>query len=364
MSERALSAFVESVCGDSHLRVEDDLGDGFVRLKSSEAERRQAAHDIRSTEDAVIEMLRNARDAGAQTIFLAMSRDENTRRLTMIDDGCGIPQAMHERIFEPRVTSKLDTMHFDKWGVHGRGMALYSIKVNAKHAFVATSDIDMGSAFVVETDLTQLSEKTDQSTFPTFEVKDSGTLALRGPKNVIRTVCEFALESRNTCSVYFGSISEIAATLYAFGKTAMPVATRTFCHDYASLPLCKRLAISADPAMFARIAHSLGLVMSERNARRVMDGDIAPLDSMLDRLKTYSFSDVPARTKSKDKSKKLAKDARGLKLDESDVRSLKAKGREILLDLAPRYYLDSGAEVVVQVASDAIKIIIPAEKLR
>lgn len=60
MADEALEAFIENVCGDSHLRVEADLGDGFVRLRSAEAERRQAAHDIRSTEDIVIEMLRNA----------------------------------------------------------------------------------------------------------------------------------------------------------------------------------------------------------------------------------------------------------------------------------------------------------------
>ena len=54
MADEALEAFIENVCGDSHLRVEADLGDGFVRLRSAEAERRQAAHDIRSTEDIVI----------------------------------------------------------------------------------------------------------------------------------------------------------------------------------------------------------------------------------------------------------------------------------------------------------------------
>lgn len=63
MSSDKLTDFIEDVTGDSHLRVEDDLGDGFVRLRVSEAERRQARHDIRSSEDIVIEMLRNARDA-------------------------------------------------------------------------------------------------------------------------------------------------------------------------------------------------------------------------------------------------------------------------------------------------------------
>ena len=168
MDGQTLTTFVESVCGDSHLRVETDLGDGFVRLRSAEAERRQAAHDIRSTEDIVIEMLRNARDAQAKNVFLAVTREGGRRRLVMVDDGCGIPAALHGRVFEPRVTSKLDTMHLDKWGVHGRGMALYSIAVNAESARVAASAPGLGSSLLVETDLERVGEKTDQSTFPTF----------------------------------------------------------------------------------------------------------------------------------------------------------------------------------------------------
>ena len=120
MEGDTLSDFIDDVCGESRLRVEDDLGDGFVRLRSSEAERRQAAQDIRSSEDVVIELLRNARDAGASRIFLATQKTGNERLLTVLDDGQGIPAAQHERIFEPRVTSKLDSAHMDKWGMHGR----------------------------------------------------------------------------------------------------------------------------------------------------------------------------------------------------------------------------------------------------
>ena len=195
MDGQTLTTFVESVCGDSHLRVEADLGDGFVRLRSAEAERRQAAHDIRSTEDIVIEMLRNARDAHAKSIFLAVSREGQRRRLVMIDDGDGVPAAMHERIFEPRVTSKLDSMHMDKWGIHGRGMALYSIAVNAETARVVASDAGKGAALFVETNLDKLGEKTDQSSFPVFERTESGSIAVRGPKNILRTACEFAGEA-------------------------------------------------------------------------------------------------------------------------------------------------------------------------
>ena len=90
----SLEAFVKGVVGEDKLRVEEDLGHGFVRLKSSEAERRQAAQDIRCSEDVVIEMLRNARDAGARNIFLAVQRDDTARSLVIVDDGAGIPEAM------------------------------------------------------------------------------------------------------------------------------------------------------------------------------------------------------------------------------------------------------------------------------
>lgn len=60
-----LADFVSDVIGSSAVRVEENLGDGFVRLVVDEAERRQARHDIRCVEDVVIEMLRNARNAPA-----------------------------------------------------------------------------------------------------------------------------------------------------------------------------------------------------------------------------------------------------------------------------------------------------------
>ncbi len=66
-----LISFIASMTGESNLRVEENLGEGYVRLRVSEAERRQAKHDIQHVEDIVIEALRNARDAGARSIYLA-----------------------------------------------------------------------------------------------------------------------------------------------------------------------------------------------------------------------------------------------------------------------------------------------------
>lgn len=366
MADEALEQFIEDVCGDSHLRVEADLGDGFVRLRSAEAERRQAAHDIRSTEDIVIEMLRNARDAHAKSIFLAVSREGQRRRIVMVDDGDGIPASMHGRIFEPRVTSKLDSMHLDKWGVHGRGMALYSIAVNAEVAMVIASDAKKGSSFVIETDLERVGEKTDQSSFPVFERSESGSITVRGPKNILRTACEFAIECRHSCTVYIGSATDIAATLYAFGLSSMTSAVRAFCSDTAELPVCKRLSVTADPATFAHEAEGLGLLLSERSARRIMDGEIAPLSPLLARVAIGGGeeSESTRHSHSPRTAKPATGDARGLKVAPEDLAQFSQRIAQAFADIARDYYLESNVEPVVQVGKDGIRISIPTVKLR
>ena len=361
MADGSLEAFIENVSGDSHLRVEADLGDGFVRLRSAEAERRQAAHDIRSTEDIVIEMLRNARDAHAKSVFAAVSREGGRRRIVMVDDGDGVPPALHERVFEPRVTSKLDTMHLDKWGVHGHGMALYSIAVNAETARIAASDAGLGSSFVVETDLARVGEKADQSSFPVFERTDAGTVAVRGPKNILRTVCEFALECRRDCTVYLGSVTDVVATLYAFGLSSLTAASRAFGHA-DELPVCKRLALAADPAELAGIAGSLGLALSERSARRVLDGEIAPLSPLLDRVRIGNDASEPAAPRTAAPS--ASEDARGLKLAREDLDDFAGQVAAAYRDVAQRYYLEPDVQPEVRVGKDGIRIHIPVSKLR
>ena len=100
-----LISFIASMSGEGNLRVEENLGEGYVRLRVSEAERRQAKHDIQHVEDIVIEMLRNARDAGADKVYLATTKEDGVRTLVFLDNGSGVPQDMQERIFDARVTS-------------------------------------------------------------------------------------------------------------------------------------------------------------------------------------------------------------------------------------------------------------------
>ncbi len=357
------------------LRVESDLGHGFVRLLTAEAERRQAAHDIRSCEDIVIELLRNSRDAGSRHIFLATSKELDGRRIAVIDDGCGVPQALFSRIFEPRVTSKLDTVHMDKWGVHGRGMALYSIAVNASNAAVADSLEGGGTAIVVDVDGRRLKERKDQSTFPSFRLDDrTGSVVITGPRNIARTACEFALDSRSRCQVFFGSPTEIAASLLALGRRSMGSSRPTMVADPRTAPLCSRLALASAPDEFAAVAAGMGLRMSTRSARRVLDGTIAavpPLSELVaGRLQALSAEQTGTTNEAgtaKAAGKAAAKPAGGCKrqgaqaprFDERDLESFGEKVVEAFDHLAQSYYLSSDVTPSIKVSKGELVVRIP-----
>lgn len=353
MAESLLD-FVESVNGTSHLRVEQDYGDGFVRLNLSEAERRQAVQDIRSSEDIVLEMLRNSRDAHASHIFVAIGREGAKRCITVIDDGCGIPASMHDLVFESRVTSKLDTSHIDEWGIHGRGMALFSISLNAQQAYVVDSAPDLGCCMHVVSDTGALPEKSDQSTFPTFSMGEDGVVRVRGPRNILRTVCEFAIRSRAACSVYIGSTAEIAATLYAYGVSTLSAIDRLFCQDVGELPIVKRLATTGDPVSFAEMAQGMGLQLSERTARRILDGEIDAIDSVLQRVEIR-----PDGQGKRGSNAKRTRAARPIKLTADETEMVSYAVKEAFSEIARKYYLEEGVEPTIRTYRDKLAITVP-----
>ena len=331
--ESSFLGFVASMGGERSLRVEENLGEGYVRLRVAEAERRQAKHDIRCAEDIVIEMLRNSRDAGAKHIYVATSREGDLRTITILDDGSGIPEDMQEHVFEARVTSKLESVHMDRWGVHGRGMALYSVRENAVYAGVVSSAVGKGSSIKVVTDATKLSERTDQSTWPATGVDEDGAIVCeRGPHNIIRTCCEFAIEERSTCEVYVGSPSEIASTARARAARSVGASDLMFIDDMGELPVLERLRAAADAAELHVVASSVGLDMSERTAHRIVSGQIKPLRSVMARL---THRGGPKQPKPVD----LAHDHRGLKLSAEDSRDFSRELERAFALLGDRYYL-------------------------
>ena len=352
-----LISFIASMSGEGNLRVEENLGSGYVRLRVAEAERRQAKHDIQYVEDIVVEMLRNARDAGADAVFIATVKEERTRTLLFLDNGCGIPAVMHEKVFEPRVTSKLESMRMDRWGVHGRGMALYSIRENASEARVVTSDAGLGSAFRVVVDLDDLRERADQSTWPVAKKNDEGVFAcVKGPHNIARAAGEFALEELHTCDVYLGTPTEIAATLYYRAQRTLDRSKLLFVDDEGTLPVVDRLGLAADASDFLRIASGIGLVLSERTAHRILAGAIPPLNSVSARLlREGSAHKDPAPID-------LAKDRRGLKIAQDDIADFSRVLERSFAQLGNKYFISLAAEPRVRVRRDRITVTFDIDK--
>ena len=354
MAAADLEGFIGEVTGESHLRVEEDLGGGFVRLRTSEAERRQAQQDIRCSEDVVLELLRNARDAGARMICIATNREGPLRNITVIDDGEGIPRDMWQKVFEPRVTSRLDSFHDDQWGVHGRGMALFSIASNACLARVVSSGEGLGTALAVQTDVTSLGEKTDQSTIPRLIIDESGRQIVRGPRNISRIVMEFTLVQRGSCVVYLGTPNEVVATLVDYGNRVLSAFERAFAQSEEDFPVCLRPAFAATPSELAESAAGLGLSISERSARRILDGEIAPLPPFA--------SVVTAASREQGKSPKRApkrmKAAR-IHVSAEDRDEFANCVGEAYGSLARKYYLDAEVNPAVRVAQDGLHVFIP-----
>ena len=349
----ALADFVSTMGGDRALRVEESLGEGFVRLRVAEAERRQAKHDVRCVEDAVMEMLRNARDAGARHIYVATTREGDLRTTTMLDDGSGIPADMHERVFEARVTSKLESVHMDRWGIHGRGMALFSIRENAVSAEVVSSAPGKGSALRVVTDVNALPERADQSSWPSVGVDDDGRDAcVRGPHNIVRTCCEFALEERGTCEVYLGSPAEVVATARARARQSVDGSDLLFIDSLDQLPVIERLRAAADARELREQAASLGLEMSERTAHRIVSGQIRPLRSVASRLTRTSEDLGSAGPREVD----LVRDRRGLRVAPDDVDEFSRIMERDFALLADRYYLTLAGEPRVRVTGSRVTV--------
>ncbi|NTW27845.1 MAG: ATP-binding protein [Coriobacteriia bacterium] len=351
-----LLGFVTAVSGETYLKIEENLGDGYVRLRISEAERRQAKHDIRCVEDIVIELLRNSRDAHARRLFLATSREGETRTISIIDDGVGIPDAMLDRVFEPRVTSKLETMVMDQWGVHGRGMALFSIRSNAVQAHVVSSGLHKGTALSVITESKQLPERADQSTWPSIECDDAGVPHVaRGPHNIVRRAVEFALEHPGI-ELFIGTPAEILATISATARREIDSSELLFCDDESKLPVWQRPAMASDAAELVRIAVGLGLSISERTAHRVLAGEVAPLRPVLSAATRTGMHAAPAATPD------IYRDRRGLRIHPADLAEFQNKLEEAFDLLAERYYVHLRSAPRITLNGDDLRVRFELEK--
>ncbi len=239
--------------------LDEDLGSGFCRLSISEAEKRQAKHDIRWVEDALLELLRNSRDAGATRIAVATALHSNRfREIIVIDNGEGIPEDYHDVIFQPRVTSRVSEYVEDEYGVHGRGMALYAIRMNAEQAAVAFSDLYKGTSIRVLFDVEKLPERKNQAEKPYVKKTEQG-YEIRGVKNILYTLTEFAIKNPKI-DIYYGSFSEILSLII---------------EDAAFEPLKSSILRKIfDVQDVIYLAEKLGMKISMRNAYRILNREV------------------------------------------------------------------------------------------
>lgn len=208
-----LERFLDELNIKDSLNIEEDLGYGYVKLKISEAERRQALQDINCVEDIIVELLRNSRDAGSKNVYIGTRKIEDKRRkIYFVDDGCGIPPELQNMIFQSRVTSKLENGIKDSYGFHGRGMALFSIKLNVDEIKIVFSDVLKGASLYLDIDLLKIPEKKDQSSMPQIIETDGDLSIIGGVNNIIKTIIEFQLQNRDM-NFYFGSQTQILSAM-------------------------------------------------------------------------------------------------------------------------------------------------------
>jgi hypothetical protein len=223
-----------------------DLGAGFARLTGAEGARRGPSR-VTHIEDALLELLRNARDAAAKNVYVASTlKGRRYRSLTVLDDGHGVPISHKDLIFEAGVTTRHLDPVVDQDGSpsapHGAGLSLYHIREAAVEASVkSTSD---PTSIKVTFDTHAVPERTLQSAS-----RPSRT-------NLLATLENFA--ATNPLNLYHGPPARILATLLKH---------RIIHSNMTSEEL-------------RRGARELGLEVSRRTVQRIRGGEIAAVGAV------------------------------------------------------------------------------------
>jgi len=331
------------------MRVEEDLGGGFVRLNIDESQARQAKHDIRCVEDIVLEALRNSRDAKAKNILIASCKNEKKNRsLVIIDDGSGIPQNLQEKIFEPRVTSKLDKFIIDEYGVHGRGMALYSISM-CSHPSIINSHPGRGTVLMATIDTAKLPEASDQSSIPKLKQTKKG-IEVQGPNNVLKSILTFNLKYPDL-QIYYGNPSQIASVLYQRGIKEFD-ASNPFTDSQKPYIDCLSLAIT--PLELTKIAkNQFGLELSQRNSYRIINKEIPPPETIL--------SLIPIKTSSNTKNKNISRSLSSY-LSNEDLAQLDNATINVFNTIAEKYFIQLAEKPHFKRVGNTISVTLLLEK--
>ncbi len=269
---------------------------------------RRSPPRLRSVEDALFELLRNSRDAGARNVYVASSmKSRRYRTLVVIDDGHGIPKNYRDLIFEPGVTTRhlAPVAGLDETP-HGAGLSLYHIKNAALLAEVPSAASP--TAIKVIFDTLSLPEKSYQSLPHPSSSRLSRT-------NLPATLATFAEQPNLLHHLYHGSHARILARLLKHR-----IIRRTEDEMWSSKGV----------ATVREVALGLGLEMSFRTVRRVVAGEVEAAEEVsLQTDRSRSSSDISRRN-----------GAGGpiLTMGERDL----ARIRTVLRQVARSSYLDLG----------------------
>ena len=222
-------------------------------LRPPDRRRGRPPHPSRIThvEDALLELVRNARDAGAANIYVASTlKDRRFRTLTVIDDGHGIPESHRDLILEPGVTTRhLDPVtEPDDPSPHGAGLSLYQIKAHS----IETSVLSTSSPTSIQAtfDTNTLPERTLQSANP-----PSNSNLRAHPRTLYRKA---ANAKSPTLHSYYGPPARILATLL---------------HH-------RIIQTRRDSAGLREAAFGLGLGVSVRSVQRILRGEVRPVEGV------------------------------------------------------------------------------------
>lgn len=330
-NKEELVTFLDKMGVAQKFRIQENFGNGYVRLNIEESERRQAKHDVRSVEDTVIELIRNSRDAGAKNILIASRLRNNLREIWIIDDGKGIPPELFNKIFEARVTSKVNKVIEDEYGIHGRGMALYAIKSHCKEASVLYSIPEKLTVIKITADTNNLKERSDQSTLPKIKKTKDENIFI-GPLNIPKVVCQFTYKYPQI-NFFYGLPSQISGNLIKLSK-------QNHCFNEFEINNIEHFTQS--------FQKHFGFTISKRNAYRCISSNLFGVH----------FNEYLKKTNNQ---KYLREKGLSSLLDNKELYPLAEKASKNLEEIVERYNIKVVDASVVKKGS-AVKIILALEK--
>jgi hypothetical protein len=216
---------------------------------------------------------------------------------------------------------------------------------------VIDSSIGNGTAIQVVFDMGGITERADQSSWPTVAYH-AGKPEIRGPRNIYRACVEFALETRDACRVYVGSPSEVIATMH---RRVIPEGPHVLWPDdpegMRGIPLIERPALARDARQMREAASSLGIEMSERTAHRIVRRQIAPLRNALAQATKSQSGSAHAGSQLT-----LAGQPRRLVMSDEDRQEFLDDIEEAFGRIARRYYVEMEGVPRIRMDSQGVHI--------